>query len=390
MTALPQARSALPAALFWLIVLLGALAAYSLHNFARGLERAAQEERIEGYAAALTQRLGSYENLLQATQAFWLSSNPSQAEFETFVAGLSLPERYPAVQGVAFYSWEEGAGKSRQARITHIAPATAQNMAILGYDGYADPPRRNAMDLAASSGAPQLTPLLKIRQQEAHGGHAAGFVYFLPVKRGERVLGLVAVGVRLDRLTEQLGLVEANQRQEAVSLYLDGRLIFPANGRAERQSLSGELPGLGGHDWSLRYDPSRVPVTPFGLFPALILGLSLVAAAMTYRLTRAQAEAEQTLRLSNHSLHESQGRLEQSRAEFAAVFQAIQDGAVFTDLSGRIRLTNQAFSRQLAAEPRELLGHNVSEWHLDSRLGGSRVRGRDHALPPARRHLFYG
>ena len=66
--------------------------------------------------------------------------------------------------------------------ILYLQPDTVRNRRALGYDMYAEPVRRAAMDLAAANDRPTASGPIVLRQEGA--GDAAGFLVYMPVYEG--------------------------------------------------------------------------------------------------------------------------------------------------------------------------------------------------------------
>src|SRR5690606_4893020 len=71
--------------------------------------------------------------------------------------------------------------------VLYLEPKTRENMAAIGYDMYADPVRRVAMDAARDSGLPVMSAPVRLVQDADTSAAAPGVLLFLPVYRaGDR------------------------------------------------------------------------------------------------------------------------------------------------------------------------------------------------------------
>ncbi|MDL2344099.1 PAS domain S-box protein, partial [Deinococcus sp. MIMF12] len=104
--------------------------------------------------------------------------------------------------------------------------------------------------------------------------------------------------------------------------------------------------------------------------PVAVLVAGMLVAGLTHLLMEAQVRARRRAEEALTSLARSRLQLEQSQAEFEAIFHAILDAAVFTDDEGRVLRVNRALERQFGYLPAELRGQGLERLHLDRRLEG--------------------
>jgi PAS domain S-box-containing protein len=65
----------------------------------------------------------------------------------------------------------------------------------------------------------------------------------------------------------------------------------------------------------------------------------------------------------------SRTSLDEARAEFEAIFRAMQDTAVFADPQGRVRLSNAALERTFGFRRDDLRGRSLATLHADGQIG---------------------
>ncbi|MPY65497.1 PAS domain S-box protein [Deinococcus sp. SDU3-2] len=360
-----------PLAAFTLVLLLSVVAAAFLYRFVQEQQRARFEREVNAHASLLRDRLNEYETLLRATRSFWLvEDEPGQPEYGTYVDSLDLRGRFPGVLAVGFTRWREGAGGRPQAVIERIAPADAVNREALGFDMLTEPCRRAAILRTQQTGRSQISCPVKLVQQGPDGQPLDGLVLFLPVGSGERFQGVVYLAL------DTVSLLRALQPEGAlpgvaVETRLNGvrlggeRLAVPA--AFERTVRQQQVGGV----WS---QTLRAPVS-FGrdaaaIVPAVVLLAGMLVAGLTLYLMEAQVRARRRAEDALTSLARSRAQLQQSQAEFEAIFHAILDSAVFTDGEGRVLRVNRALEEQFGYAPAELRGEGLGKLHLDRRLEG--------------------
>lgn len=200
-------------------------------EMARGEFEASCNEVVE----LLRQRLVNYELTLRGGAALFATvDRPSPAQWHTFVDGLGLPQRFPAIAGLGFAPYvtrhglaqlqqdvrAEGRGlfsvwphgvREAYGPILYLEPRTAENLNVVGFDMYAEPIRHAAMDAAITEGAPRMTGRVQLMQDLVpgvgavlmyvpvyHGGEAPG----TQVQRRASMRGWVYAPVRLQRFVE--------------------------------------------------------------------------------------------------------------------------------------------------------------------------------------------
>ncbi|PTA69435.1 histidine kinase [Deinococcus arcticus] len=368
-----------------------------VNTFTREQQRSRFERETDVYTQALAARVQIYERLLEATRAGWQTWGQRLDEpvFARYVQGVDLPGRYPGVQAVGYAAWTPAVqtaalerqlraagtpvqvrpartGRAHRAVIALIGPPVAQNLDALGFDMYSEPGRQRGFDGARRKGRAQATGALHLIQRDAQGQRLRGFLMMLPVWQNPvqrtELQGFVYVAVRADHFLQDLTPLQG------------GRLL--ADVRLGGQSLSAAPPDLGdqsfraqetlelvGQTWEVRFGAGP----GFGrdlaaLIPALVALTGFLIAGFSFLLVKAQVDARGRAEGLNVSLAQARARQEQARAEFEAIFHAMQDAAAFTDTEGRIRMVNPALSAQFGLGAEALAGQRLSALHLDRRL----------------------
>jgi PAS domain S-box-containing protein len=201
-----QARLA-PYLVLAAMLLLTAFAARSVWQSERAQDRLRFENAVQRTADDINARLAAYVSALRAgTAMFATHGEVSREEFETFVRRLDLGRHYPGVQGFGFARrvgagerdalaaavrrdgpadfrvWPEGE-RGDYFPIVFLEPQDARNRAALGYDMFAEPVRREAMERARDTARAAASGLVTL-VQEIDERKQAGFLIYVPVYRG--------------------------------------------------------------------------------------------------------------------------------------------------------------------------------------------------------------
>lgn len=202
-----------------LVVLIGSLLLVLL-SWRAARERELEAARAEFVVSAeqvvdlAQQRLVNYDLTIRGAVAlFGTVARPSPVQWHAFTEGLQLSMRFPAIvalgfapyvtssglealqlekratEGRLFSVWPRGI-REHYAPILYLEPRTPENIAATGYDMYADPTRRAAMDAARDGGALQMTGGVHLVQD--NGKEAPGVLIYAPVYRNSEVPSSVA------------------------------------------------------------------------------------------------------------------------------------------------------------------------------------------------------
>ncbi|MFD1730329.1 CHASE domain-containing protein [Deinococcus malanensis] len=368
------------------------------------IEQRTRFQRAAGtHTQALREQLSHYEDLLLATRAT-LTLRPDlmpQADFASYARRLNLIERYPGVQALGFNVWiPDGqvapvlAELRRKVRpevtirrnspaplalapISVIAPPTSENLRVLGFDMYSEATRRDAFDRARRLGGMQATRPVQLVQRDNRGRSLQGFLLVLPVWDSsleqldggrEKLRGYVYLAVRTDEFLSSLeqtgvpGQLVARVTLGAQSMGRPVQIARPAFRKVQELSVAGQ-------PWTVQYAATG----NFGrglssALPMISVVLGLLIGGLSYWLTQAQVSGRRRAEALNQTLAQARTQQAQARAEFEAIFQSMQDAAVFTDPSGHIRRVNRAMGTLFRQPLQQLMGEPLAKLHLDRRL----------------------
>ena len=163
---------------------------------------------------AVANRLDTYMAVLRAGAGlFAASEDVSAAEFRAFARRVELTRRYPGIQGIGYTVRAPAGGEAALAAymraegvpaaplrpsaegelyaIVYLEPLDFVNRRALGFNMYAFPVRREAMDRARDTGLPALSGKVEA-VEEVEGNRQAGFLIYEPVYHGGEVPPTVA------------------------------------------------------------------------------------------------------------------------------------------------------------------------------------------------------
>ncbi|HTE57814.1 MAG TPA: CHASE domain-containing protein [Verrucomicrobiae bacterium] len=152
---------------------------------------------------SVVERMGTYEVVLRGASALFNSSDiVTRTEWKNYVSSFDLQQKYPGIQSVGYISFvspnqkealtarmqQEGfpdfhlypdGNRDTYTAVLYTEPF--RSSAGLGYDMYAEPTRRAAMQRASATGEASLTSKLTFIQNDAKLSTNSGFTMFVPV-----------------------------------------------------------------------------------------------------------------------------------------------------------------------------------------------------------------
>ncbi|MDO8813422.1 MAG: CHASE domain-containing protein [Gallionella sp.] len=173
------------------------------------------------------QRMAAHEQVLRGVHGlFGASTHVDRNEFKTYVRHLQLDESYAGIDGVGFSQIVPSAEKSKHvtairnegfpgytikpagnrdvyAPVVYIEPFVGRNLRIFGFDPYAKPEHRAAMELARDSDKAAITGKVSL-EREPDSGAQASIVMYMPVYRNA-----APYASRVDRRANIVGWVFA-------------------------------------------------------------------------------------------------------------------------------------------------------------------------------------
>ncbi len=336
------------------------------------------EDRLRDAQARIGARMEAYEQVLRGTAAA-LGAGPlmGRAAFHDYVATLHLEDHYPGIQGLGFsllvpardlpahtaavraegfpgYQMRPPGAREAYSSIVYLEPFSDRNLRAFGYDMFAEPVRRAAMEKARDEGQAALSgPVVLV--QETGRDVQPGVLMYHPVytpgpaprgvaERRARLVGWAYMPFRMgDLVAGTLGAhpqdlatrIDDASPGEAGGLLFDSEAGAPA---APAGRFAGRrIQQVVDRPWAIRlasrpaFDARRAGrraglVAAGGLATSLLLPLLVwTLASGRDRAVRLATATNQRLLASNAELVESEGRL-------AAMIQGADDGYVDLDV----------------------------------------------------------
>ncbi|MDO4263532.1 MAG: PAS domain-containing protein, partial [Deinococcus sp.] len=374
-----------------LIVLVTLISAVAVHTYVRQQQLTDTQNQLDSHAKVLSDRLSDYETLLLSTHSFLYADKQPGTEISTFVSGLHLEQYFPSVYELNVMRFGGGQLATAPAELGPVVVEPAVGQMI-----------QQAINSAARSGkivttspfaAEYRAPLSQNRRSlliikpcavSSSTGQAPCVLYALI--NIEQLLGEIAQlspvpGNQVQILIDGQPLLEGTPRRQppeapgagaAAELSASqpsaaARPLSLLAGAVTRQTGAGgdllqtTVPRLG-HDWTLQIRVPQLAVSdPSSLLAPLVVMMGLLAGLLTHRLVSDQLRLNRRLRQVNLDLGASQNFLEQSRADFLAIFQAMDGGAAFTTPDGFVRMMNRRYLDLLGLEFRDLAGVHIDQ-----------------------------
>jgi len=172
----------------------------------REAARADLEARAGQIASRLSARMLAYQQMLHgAAGLFATVGSVSRDDWRSYVSAIGL-DMLPGIEGLGWarrvragelaahveaahqqglsdYRVTPPGRRDTYGPVTYLEPRSARNLKATGFDMYADPVRRLAMQEARDSGRASLTGRVTLVQED-EGTRQSGFLMYLPVYRG--------------------------------------------------------------------------------------------------------------------------------------------------------------------------------------------------------------
>ena len=211
-------------------ILVTALGWAQLRDHERDLEQAYHDAAADRLTQQMSERLGKVDFILRGVAGLFGAQNlVERHEYETYVAGVKPTEALPEMVGIGYLRRVEtaraeaieallSASYDRKIRIlpppdplrsgvvfpvAYVWPLDERTSFSIGYDGYADPVRRRAIDMTLSSGALAMTAPRALRAVGS-GKEIPGVLFYRVVRSIDQTSvedvadGLIGMGISVD------------------------------------------------------------------------------------------------------------------------------------------------------------------------------------------------
>jgi PAS domain S-box-containing protein len=425
-------RTARRGYLLALLVLLASLLVVFLYwRGAREREVAAVQADFvastEETTALLYQRLGYFELVARGGAALFASVvRPSRRQWQDYVDGLNIEQRFPALVGLGFAVYvspgqlsdlqrlmrDSGQGlfevrphgpREHYGAILYLEPGSQENLDAIGYDMFSEPVRHAAMEAAMDTGQARMSGMVNLIQdgdapvpsllmyQAVYrpGDHPASIA-----ARHESMQGWVYVPFRTEQFVRTALRSTPQHPRFRIIDDSDGReaLLYASPGSNTGAPAFTHVTSLErfGRRWRLEFESeplSAIEADIAGLRPTLFVGLfaSLLLFAITLTLVRTQARAERLAARMSESYRRSELRF-RSAMQYSAI------GKGLLDHDGRIVEANPSLASILGSNRQALVGTVFDAHFVDGMEQVIHGRERDSQDGVARvtRTLFRG
>lgn len=309
------------------------------------------EYSLQETVSRIEQRMAAYEQLLRGVQAqYAVVGRIDRESLQKYIAILQLDPSFSGIQAVGRVDWVPAAQREHHlAKMRHLGfgdyritpdglrdnygpivqrePYSGLNRAPVGFDAWADPSRRQAMERARDAGMPALSGKLGLSIDQGPEKQP-GVVMYLPLytdnqandtleQRRAKLNGWVFASFRMSDLMANL----YGQQPPGVSFSLhDGIDISPQtllyqSGTVEENApnnlSANEYLVIGGRTWTLTMVATDVFAQRFGRNDAPLIawsgiGLSLLLALVALLLTTSRARALKLAQIMTRELQASE------------------------------------------------------------------------------------
>ncbi|MGF6602946.1 diguanylate cyclase (GGDEF)-like protein/PAS domain S-box-containing protein [Paraburkholderia sp. GAS448] len=356
----------------------------------------------------IEQRMATYEQMLRGVQAMFVATGTlDRDKFREYVRAINLDANFSGIQGLAVVQWVPAADRDahvaamRQLGLTHYTirpnglredyapivqrePYVGGSRSVLGFDVWASPVRRQAMEESRDAGMAIVSGKVQLAVDTGEDAQP-GFVMYLPVYARGEPLDTVA-----QRRAHLLGWVSASFRMRDViaSLYgeqpaglsltiYDGvqpsaaALLYHSSGAKGQHPDStvsaSEYLVVNGHNWMLSMTAHNDFKTRFGrnaetLIACTGTGLSLLLALLAWVMVTGRSRA---MRLASKMTSE----LRESEEKFRAIADCTVNLEVWWGLDGKPRWINPSVE--------EYTGYTVDECMAMPDFAGTLIHAED-------------
>ncbi len=398
-------------ALAVVVLLLSLAAVFYYAQSRREREMHAAQLEFEGRAAEVVERIrrrvGDYDLILRGGVSLFASVDwPSAEQWSEYYRSLRIEQQFPSIVGLGFAPYlpsgqlpafqnlqrERGEGlfvlypagfRAEYAPILYLVPATPANRAAIGYDMYADPHRRAAMQSAAEAGETRMSAPIGLVADPGRSRAPQATLLYAPVYRsqlppasvGERresLRGWVYAPIRLQTLMEVMTATLPNPIAFRIHDVTGGGNVLFYSSPAPRGGTQGEPPAFSvsrdidayGRRWRVDFESpprSEVEAAAVDLRATVLVGVlcALLLFGLVLALAMTEARADALASRVGESYRRSEQRF-RNAMEYSAIGKALLDS------HGRIVEANPSLATILGTTQDALIGQALGEQFADA------------------------
>ncbi len=330
--------------------------------------------RVLDVISRINERLLSYEQVLIGVQAlFSVSGNVGRDEFSSYVSALHFDHNFPGIHDVTLALIAPSAQKGKRATV-YIEQFPGRNQLAFGYDVFAKPESRAAMQRALNTGQPAVTGKL-IMAAGSDGRRKSGFLMFVPIykqgaahdtlaERQANGIGWVAGTFRVNDI--MFGILGESAADLDIEIYYgegvaDKALMYDTDYSRTESVLKKawyktvKHIDVSGNPWTLEISSlpdfeSRLDKDKPLLIAGAGSGISILLAMLTWLLVRGRARSL----AAAHAISVSEAKLH-------AILDNSPIGIWLVGLDGRYRFVNRAFSDALGVTEQQFLSNQAAD-----------------------------
>jgi len=377
-------------------------------------DRARFQSAVQSSEDRISARMNTYVALLRATSGLFAARESKdeqvdRGEFHAYVERLNLAHSYPGIQGIGFSQRVPRADKDAFVAATRAAgahgfhiwpeqerleyhpalflePVDPRNRAMLGYDMYSDPARREAMERARDTGLPALSGKIALLQ-ETEGYRQPGFLLYVPIYRERSIPGTLAER-RAALRGFAYGAFGASDLFKGIFPERNPRVVFEVYDRDAVESQSpvydsqtiadrARVPpftvtrriDVGGRRWTVVMAPTASfereahgPAIPLTAATGIVLSLAFFIAARAQANARAAAErAADEIRRSMAKRVRAEEALRQSSRRVQVIIDALPALISFVDAEERYRFVSRGYQEWFGLSSEQIVGKKLGE-----------------------------
>lgn len=356
---------------------------------------------VRDIMTGIISRLDTCEQALRGGEGLFAATREvKRGQWHAYVATLKLQEHYPGVLGMGYsmvipsrelenrearmrtrefsdYALHQNGVHDIHTSVVYLEPISEKNQPALGYDMWAEPVRRKAMERARDIGSAAMSGKVNL-SPETGNAFQTGFLLYVPVygmpcmtleQRRRALAGWIFALFRMNDLMR--GILGERENDFDIEIY-DGATLIPENRmygslvQADRIIKKKAMfrtvrhLDIAGHAWTLEI--SSLPGFESGLdrskahYVALSgISISILLFLLSWLLVYGRGRAIRFAEIMNRELMESE-------AQFRTLYDHVPVGVVSVDPETQlIRQANSRFSEKTGYGADELNGMKLSD-----------------------------
>ena len=378
--------------------------------------------RVLDISGRIERRMEIYEQWLHGAQGlFAAAKSVERDEFHAYARTLHIDENYPGIQGAGFalivpeahkgkhiagvrregfaeYTIKPAGKRDIYTPVIYLEPFSGRNLREFGYDMYAEPVRRAALERARDTGRAAITGKIKLLQEDEQNVQA-GFLMVLPVyKNGARletladfranIIGWVYSPFRMDDLMSEIygdrtvainiEIYDGAEMSNQALMHDDNNIRNFDDVTNEYSLLTIKRLKIPGHTWTLAVSSlpgfeSRLDRGKPHFMVVAGLVASTLLALLTWLLLRGRARALQAAR-----------KIGASEAKLRAVVDTAMDAVILMNSEGIVTSWDGHAESIFGWTRKEAVGRVLQEMIISPQYRSTHVKGMKHFMVSAK------